>query len=137
MKLRSESVLMSVRTISFSIGVAVALATAGNAEAGRAYSALMAESPANRDALFAEVITVNNLACSSVRQSLYLGEADNADFWTVRCGEGDFVIAVENSSSDGMATKVRACSDAQSIGVECWNPLLLSSTRYLGRDSAE
>lgn len=91
-------------------------------QAGDTFQALSAQSEEQRADFFAEVVRSADAACPAVTQYMYKGESDvdGADYFTVRCPEGDFMLAFDNTGGN-QATVVK-CSVAQRKGVECWQP---------------
>lgn len=93
---------------------------AGPASAGEAHDALAALDDADRRARLADVVDSAGHDCPTVSRDIYLGDGEEAGYWTVRCAGTDYIVRIENGGA--MKTATMSCKTAEALDIACWRP---------------
>lgn len=91
----------------------------GAAFAGRASDLVESIPEPNRLTAFQSIIS-NAYNCTGASKMIFMGESEEAGYWTVRCSEADYMVEVKNAGE--LETKVLQCSLAEALGLRCWRP---------------
>ncbi|MFD0917450.1 hypothetical protein ACFQ14_13635 [Pseudahrensia aquimaris] len=105
--------------------IIVAIASAINvspAFAGKANDALEAQSEGKRSTLFTAAIGKSGFNCGQVTTYLFMGEKAGADWFSLRCRNGqDFALRIMNV--EDLPTRALPCKALEAAGAACWTKL--------------
>lgn len=87
--------------------------------AGSANSSLESKPPAERAALFTAAIGKSGFNCGRVTNYLFMGEKRGADWFSLRCRNGqDYALRIQNI--EDLPTRALPCKALQAAGAKCW-----------------